>query len=118
MSQSNEPVGQPAPPSAPESTPESSKRPLEHRGERAHAFFGRAHVEEVLERDAEKALGALRKRPSIGVIVLGGLAIAAADAIGVGEVALGLVVGYAAYQILRKKEPARAAAGEEERRAA
>jgi hypothetical protein len=106
MSQSNEPVGQAAP-SASESAPQSSERPLEHRGSRVHAW--RVHTEETLERDAEKALGALRKRPSVGVLLLGGLAVAAADAIGVGEVALGLAVGYAVYQYLHKKDESRAA---------
>jgi hypothetical protein len=103
MSQSNEPGGQP------ESGPQSSQRP---RGEReTHPKWqARAErAEKTLERDAEKAWGAMKKRPSLGVLILGGLVVVAADAIGVGEVALGIAVGYVAYRALRKPEPARGA---------
>ncbi len=40
------------------------------------------------------------------MILAGGLAVVAADAIGVGEVALGIAAGYAAYQALRKRPAA------------
>lgn len=62
----------------------------------------RARAEDEAKRGMGRVWGELKKRPSIGVIVFGGLAIAAADAIGVGELAMGIGIGYAAWQVLRK----------------
>jgi hypothetical protein len=45
---------------------------------------------------------AMRRRPSLGIAVVGGAGLAAAMAIGVGELTIGLVLGYGAYQVLRE----------------
>jgi hypothetical protein len=62
----------------------------------------RGSVEETVKHDCGVAWRAMKKRPSLGVLVFGGLAIAAADAVGVGQLAMGLAVGYGAYRVLRK----------------
>ncbi len=62
----------------------------------------RGSMEETMKHDFGLAWQAMKKRPSLGVLVAGGLAIAAADAVGVGELALGLAVGYGAYRVLRR----------------
>jgi hypothetical protein len=102
MSQSNEPAGQRAAPPSDTASHISADidRSLERRTSPPHTW--RAHAEETIKHDSRKAWQAMKRRPSLGVLVFGGLAVAAADAIGVGEVALGLGVGYAAYRVLRK----------------
>jgi hypothetical protein len=102
MSQSNEPVGERAvSASDPASTISADiDRSLERRTSPPDTW--RAHAEETIKRDTRKAWQAMKKRPSLGILVFGGLAVAAADAFGVGEVALGLGVGYAAYRVLCK----------------
>ena len=55
---------------------------------------------EELRRDGVKAVGVLKKKPAIGVIMAGGLGILAASVIGVGEVAIAMAAGYAAYRAL------------------
>jgi hypothetical protein len=62
----------------------------------------RARVEDETKRGGAVVWHTFKKRPSIGALVLGGLAIAAADAIGVGEVAVGVAIGYVAWRVLRK----------------
>lgn len=66
----------------------------------------RARAEEVTKRRGARLWGALEKRPSLGTLVVGGLVIAAADAVGVGELAMGIAAGYAAWRVLRKGKPA------------
>jgi hypothetical protein len=56
------------------------------------------HVKQVLSGGWE----AVKKRPSLGVALAGGLGLAAAQVVGVGEVAVGIAFAYAAYQVLRK----------------
>lgn len=102
MNQSHEPAGQKA---APASDPASTistdiDRTLEHRS--APPDTWRRQAEDLIKRDTSKAWNAMKHRPSLGMLVFGGLAIAAADAIGVGELALGLAVGYGVYRVLRK----------------
>lgn len=80
---------------------------IDHALERRSAPAGtlRAHVEDATKRGGAAVLRVLRTRPSLGVVVFGGLAIAAADLVGVGELGMGIVIGYAAWQVLRKGEP-------------
>lgn len=65
----------------------------------------RARAEEQTKQGSARLWHSLKKRPTIGVVVLGGLAILAADAVGVGELAMGIAVAYGAWQVLRKGEP-------------
>lgn len=51
-----------------------------------------------------RALQFLRKRPTLGAVVAGGLGLMAANVIGVGELAIALAAGYAAYRALREPE--------------
>jgi hypothetical protein len=44
----------------------------------------------------------LKQRPSIGVAAVGLTGLAVASAVGVGEIAIGMIAGYAAYQVLRE----------------
>ncbi len=65
----------------------------------------RAEAEHVIKRGCSLGVSELRRRPSIAVVLFGGLAILAADAIGIGELAMGIGVGYAAWKVFRKGEP-------------
>jgi methylmalonyl-CoA mutase N-terminal domain/subunit len=75
-------------------------RTLRHR--RAPPGTLRSRAEDRAKRAGERAWIGLKKRPSLGVIGIGGLAVAAAGAVGVGELALGIAAGLAAWQVLRK----------------
>ncbi len=44
----------------------------------------------------------LRRRPSLGVVLTAGVGLALATAVGVGELTIAIVAGYAAYQVLRE----------------
>jgi hypothetical protein len=68
-----------------------------------------AKVEGTLKKEGAKAWTVMKRRPSVGVILTGGLALLIADAVGVGELAFAVVAGYAAYQVLRKGIPAKVA---------
>lgn len=67
-------------------------------------------VEDRLKSAGGKVWHAVKRRPSIGVIAAGGLGLALASAVGVGELAIGLALGYAAYQVLAEGVPAKEAA--------
>ncbi len=71
-----------------------------------------AKIESTLKREGAKAWHMLKRRPSVGVILTGGAALAIANAVGVGELAIAVVAGYAAYQVLRKGVPAKVAVQE------
>jgi hypothetical protein len=86
---------------------------LERRSARAGSWLGRA--EDATKRGGTRVWRALGERPSIGVALLGGAAIAAADAVGVGELAMGIMIGYAAWQVLRKGKPVGEALAEAQR---
>ena len=90
---------------------------IERSLERRSASSGtlRARAEDKAKRGGVKVWRAFKKRPSLGVIVFGGLAIAAADAVGVGELAMGIAIGYAAWQVLRKGKSVGEALAEAER---
>lgn len=102
MSQPNEPVPQRAAPANDPATTISADidRSLERRTSRPDTWMG--HAEETIKHDSRRAWQAMKKRPSLGVLVFGGLAVLAADAVGVGEVMVGLAVGYGAYRVLRR----------------
>jgi hypothetical protein len=53
---------------------------------------------------------AMRRRPSLGIALVGGAGLAAAMTIGVGELTIGLVLAYGAYQVLREGVPPKQAA--------
>lgn len=110
MSQSNEPVAHPASPSTTASAPQQQQgeRKMERR-EPQHPAWQRA--EETVVRDAEKARTAMERHPSVPVVILGGLAVLAADAVGVGELAMGLAVGYAAYRFFHRSKGPRETSG-------
>jgi hypothetical protein len=55
---------------------------------------------EEARREGKKAMRVLKKKPALGVIAAGGLGIVAASVIGVGEVAIAMAAGYAAYRAL------------------
>jgi hypothetical protein len=57
-------------------------------------------VSEDVRREGKKAVGVLKKKPALGVVLAGGLGILAASVIGVGEVAIAMAAGYAAYRAL------------------
>jgi hypothetical protein len=64
-----------------------------------------ARAEEVAKIAAGKAWAAMKQRPSIGVLAAGSLGLVLASTLGVGELAIGLAVGYAAFQILAEGVP-------------
>jgi hypothetical protein len=57
------------------------------------------------ERAADAVWRVLKRRPYFGVVVTAGLALGAATAIGIAELALTVGAGYAAFQILRLGVP-------------
>ncbi len=61
-----------------------------------------AKLEQVVKEAGARIWVQLKKRPSIGVVLVGGAGLAAASAVGVGEIAIGMIAGYAAYQVLRE----------------
>jgi hypothetical protein len=107
MSQANEPAAQKAPPGseAASSVQRETDRAIEHRRARREPL--RVRAIETIEHDTRQAWGALKKRPGLGVLLLGGLAVAAADAVGVGELAMGIAVGYGAYRLFFRREEAK-----------
>jgi hypothetical protein len=61
-----------------------------------------AKVEHLVKREGEKLWVQLKKRPSLGVVLTGAAGLAVASVVGVGELAIGIIAGYAAYQVLRE----------------
>jgi len=49
---------------------------------------------------SRKALGLLKRKPALGVVLAGGAGFVAANLIGVGELAIAMAAGYAAYRAL------------------
>lgn len=62
----------------------------------------RAEVEHRVKCEGEKLWVQLKKRPSLGVVLTGAAGLAVASVVGVGELAIGIIAGYAAYQVLRE----------------
>jgi hypothetical protein len=71
-----------------------------------------AKVEEKVKRGGSKLWSVIKKRPIVGVALVSGGAFAVATAVGVGEITLTLIVGYAAYQVFREGVPPKVAAEE------
>lgn len=61
-----------------------------------------AKLEQVAKDAGARVWIQLKKRPSIGVVAVGVAGLAVASAVGVGEIAIGMIAGYAAYQVLRE----------------
>lgn len=61
-----------------------------------------AKLEQVVKDAGARAWVQLKKRPSIGVVTVGAAGLAVASVVGVGEIAIGMIAGYAAYQVLRE----------------
>ena len=64
-----------------------------------------AKVEHVVKGQGARLWDQLKKRPSLGVLLAGGTGLGLAMAIGVGELAVAAIAGYAAYQVLRGAAP-------------
>ena len=65
---------------------------------------GTVAVEHALEGAYDNVWSRLRKRPILGVALAGGAGLALASAIGVGEIAIGAMAGYAAWKMLAKRK--------------
>lgn len=61
-----------------------------------------ARVEHGAKLAGAKLWEQLKRRPSLGVAMVGLGGVALATAVGVGELTIGIVAGYAAYQVLRE----------------
>ena len=64
------------------------------------ALFKEVKDDIMTKADPKKAVGFLRKRPAVGVVIASGVGFAAANAIGVGELAIAMAAGYMAYRAL------------------
>ncbi len=69
-----------------------------------------ARLEELAKSNGAKLWHQLKKRPSLGVVLVGGVGLTAATLIGVGELTLAILAGYGAYQVLREGVPPKTAA--------
>jgi hypothetical protein len=61
-----------------------------------------AKLEQVAKDAGARVWVHLKKRPSIGVVTVGIAGLAVASVVGVGEIAIGMIAAYAAYQVLRE----------------
>jgi hypothetical protein len=65
----------------------------------------RARVaEDAAKGGGEVLWGAMKRHSYVSMIALGAVGIIAADAVGVGELAVGLAVAYSAFRVLRRGE--------------
>jgi hypothetical protein len=62
-------------------------------------------VERVLERGVDRVWVAFRHRPYFGAALAGGVGLTIASMLGAAEIAIGVGVGYATYQILKNRVP-------------
>jgi hypothetical protein len=69
-----------------------------------------ARTEDALKSRGAKIWAAMKRRPSIGVVAATALGLGLASTVGVGELAIALVLGYAAYQVLAEGVPVEDAA--------
>jgi hypothetical protein len=76
-----------------------------------HAAEGTMHarLESAAKRRGEKLWARFKLRPSLGVALVSAAGLGLAMAIGVGELTIAIVAGYAAYQVLREGVPPRVA---------
>jgi hypothetical protein len=64
-----------------------------------------AEVESVVKRQGGRLWMLMKRRPWVGVVVVSGGAFALADVLGAGELTIALILGYAAYRVLREGVP-------------
>lgn len=64
-----------------------------------------AHVEHVVKDGGQRLWKQLKKRPSLGVALVGATGLGLAMTVGVGELAIAAIAGYAAWQVLREGVP-------------
>jgi hypothetical protein len=64
------------------------------------AALARAVKSKLAKVDSERAIHFLKGKPTVGVVIASGLGFAAANALGVGELAIAMAAGYAAYRAL------------------
>jgi hypothetical protein len=64
-----------------------------------------AKAEEEIKSKADRLWNVLKKRPSLGVLLSGGIGLALASAVGAGEVFIAVSAAYAAYLVLREHVP-------------
>jgi hypothetical protein len=64
-----------------------------------------AKIEEAIKRKAERLWTELKKRPSLGVLLSGGLGLGLASVVGAGEMVVAISAAYAAYLVLREGVP-------------
>ena len=72
----------------------------------------RAKVEDRVKHQGSRLWSFMKRRPLTGVALVSGGSFLLATALGVGEFTLSLIVGYAAYEVLREGVPPRQAARE------
>jgi hypothetical protein len=61
-------------------------------------------MESLAEQEVDAAWRVLHRRPYIGIALVAGAALAVATFLGAAEVGFTLLVGYAAYEVLKKGE--------------
>lgn len=69
-----------------------------------------AKLEDELKRHGMTVWRLMERRPLAASVAVGGAGLAVAMSVGVGEVTLAMLVGYAAYQVLREGVPPKEAA--------
>jgi hypothetical protein len=91
----------------PSSTPEAGEapsggviRPADRQG---HTAINAA--EKAIERGLDRGWARFSHRPYVGAAIAGGVGLAVATVFGAAEVAFGAAIGYAAYQVLKKRIP-------------
>ncbi|HVK75166.1 MAG TPA: hypothetical protein VM734_17675 [Kofleriaceae bacterium] len=82
------------------------------RSRRAPAGTRRAKVEDRVKHQGSRLWSFMKRRPLTGVALVSGGSFLLATALGVGELTLSLIVGYAAYEVLREGVPPMQAARE------
>ncbi len=85
----------------------SFRRHVDHVLSRRSAERGTlsAKVEDWLKSDGARAWSYMKRHPGVGVTAAGGLALAAAATVGVGEIVVAASAAYAAFQVLREGVP-------------
>jgi hypothetical protein len=77
---------------------------IEHalRIRRAPPGTAAAKLEHVVKEAGGRVWIQLKKRPSVGVVAVGAAGLVVASVVGVGEIAIAILAGYGAYQVLRE----------------
>jgi hypothetical protein len=69
-----------------------------------------AKMEDRIKTRGLRAWNAVEKRPVTGSLLVSGVGLAAAMAVGGAELTIAMLLGYSAYQVLRERTPPREAA--------